>query len=256
LLVLILAVIVLVLLGGAFLVSFQRSKGVYDEYLEGVDKKEYVFRDFMPIGFFLNEKLPPAKLLPAKLYKYVYKYEAKIKSRILELHGAKYADYFLMIHNGNKTAIGLTISVGAALLSVIVGAQGDMDACGIFLFAAVAALIGMPLMADKGLNDKIEKRRMTLQKEFPDFINKLTLLVNAGMTISKAWEKIVTDNQKNTPLYREMPYAIECGEMRKNVAKRLGEEASTKILIPLMIMFVGIIIIVATPAILSFSSGM
>ena len=44
--------------------------------------------------------------------------------------------------------------------------------------------------------------------------------------------------------------------MRKSVAKRLGEEASTKILIPLMIMLVGIIIIVATPAILSFSSGM
>ena len=45
----------------------------------------------------------------------------------------------------------------------------------------------------------------------------------------------------------------ECWEMRKNAAKKLGEEASTKILIPLMIMFVGIIVIVCTPAVLSIS---
>ena len=48
----------------------------------------------------------------------------------------------------------------------------------------------------------------------------------------------------------------ECWEMRKAAAKQMGEEASTKILLPLMIMFVGIILIVATPAVLSFSAGM
>lgn len=48
----------------------------------------------------------------------------------------------------------------------------------------------------------------------------------------------------------------ECWEMRKAAAKQMGEEAGTKILLPLMIMFLGIILIVATPAVLSFSSGM
>ena len=44
--------------------------------------------------------------------------------------------------------------------------------------------------------------------------------------------------------------------MRKNAARQLGEEASTKILIPLMIMFLGIVLIVSTPAVLSMTSGM
>jgi tight adherence protein C len=303
---LIIAIVLLAVLGLVFLFSLIKSKGVYDEYLEMVDKKDYAFKDLMPIGLFLNEKINMRKILPAKLYKYLYKYESAIKGRIIELYGIKYTDYYLMIHNGNKIAICLTVATGAALLSVIMGFQGDSSNCGIFLFASLAALIGLPLLSDKGLNDKIEKRRLELQKEFPEFINKLTLLVNAGMTISKAWEKIVVDNKKNTPLYNEMHYALgeiragkpeaiayeefgrrckikeiirfvsvivlnlkkggadvvpvlkvqamECWEMRKNVAKRLGEEAATKILIPLMIMFVGILIIVATPAIMSFGN--
>jgi len=44
--------------------------------------------------------------------------------------------------------------------------------------------------------------------------------------------------------------------MRKSAAKQLGEEAGTKVLIPMMIMFIGIIVIVVTPAIMSFGSGM
>ena len=143
--------------------------------------------------------------------------------------------------------------------------------------------------------------------EFPEFVNKLTLLVNAGMTISRAWEKIINENKKNHILYSEMQYALmeikagkperiayeefarrcrvkevtkfvsvivmnlrrgggevipvlreqgnECWEMRKNAARQLGEEAGTKILIPLMIMFLGIVLVVATPAVLGMTSG-
>lgn len=177
-----------------------------------------------------------------------------------------------------------------------------------FSFAAVVAAIGLPFLTDRGLDEEIAKRRLKIQLEFPEFVNKLTLLVNAGMTISKAWEKVITDNKKDTVLYQEMNYALaeiksgrpesvayeefarrckvkevtkfvsvivmnlrrggaevvpvlrqqgtECWEMRKAAAKQMGEEASTKILLPLMIMFVGIILIVATPAVLSFNMGM
>ncbi len=43
----------------------------------------------------------------------------------------------------------------------------------------------------------------------------------------------------------------ECWITRKNTAKILGEEASTKLLLPLMIMFIAILMIVMTPAILA-----
>lgn len=305
---LIFSVMLCVLFCGMFLTTYIKAKGKYDEYIESLDKKEYSFKDFLPIGLYINEKISLKKYLPSSIYKYIYKYSNGINIKIRELYGVKYCDYFFMIHNANKISIALTMASGVSLLAVIMGIQGDSSNCTIFVIAAIVAMIGMPIMIDKGLNDKIEKRRLSLQLEFPDFINKLTLLVNAGMTISKAWEKIVIDNRKNSPLYIEMTYALseikagkpeaiayeefgrrckvkeiirfvsviilnlkkggadvvpvlkvqamECWEMRKALAQRVGEEASTKILIPLMIMFVGIIIIVATPAILSFRVGM
>lgn len=48
--------------------------------------------------------------------------------------------------------------------------------------------------------------------------------------------------------------ANECWDLRKHTAKRLGEEASTKLLLPLMLMFLAILIIVGTPALLALNN--
>lgn len=173
----------------------------------------------------------------------------------------------------------------------------------IFLIFGVAILIIIAYAADNDLNKKIRKRRNKLQLDFPDFLNRLSLLVNAGMTVSRAWIKISEDANKKGPLYDEIALTVseiksgkseiiayedfalrckvpeitklvsiieqnlkkgskelvsilkfqasDCWQMRKNVAKRLGEEASTKMLLPLMLMFSAIILIVATPAIMA-----
>lgn len=303
--VLIIAIILCIIVCGVFLFAYSKSKGQYEDYIEGLDKKEYALIDLIPLGIFINEMNILQKVVPAKLYKYIHKYNNGIYAKVLEISGIKYSDYYFMIHNANKTTFSLVVSAGVSLFSVITALQADYSTATFFIFITVISLFAMPFLVDNSINDKIEKRRLNLQMEFPEFINKLTLLVNAGMTISKAWEKIVMDNKKKSVLYIEMQFALaeiqsgkpeavayeefarrckvkeiikfvsviilnlkkggadvvpvlkiqamECWEMRKSVAKRLGEEASTKILIPLMIMFVGIIIIVATPAILSFS---
>lgn len=292
--------------GSVFLVSYMKSKGQYDEYIDNLDKKEYGFKDFIPIGIYLNEINILQKVLPAQIYKYVFKYNSTILSKLIELHGVQYSQFYCLIHNANKTAVSLLVACGGTLLATIMGLQGDVDNASIFTFIGIGVAGLLFYMSDKSLEDKIKERRLAIQLEFPDFVNKLILLVNAGMTISKAWEKVVSDNKKETSiLYTEMRYAVaeiksgkpeaiayeefarrckikeiikfvsviimnikkggaevvptlkvqadECWEMRKSAAKRIGEEASTKVLIPLMIMFVGILIIVATPAVLSFS---
>lgn len=304
----IVAGIVCVLFAGTFLFAFFKSKGVYDEYLDSVDKKEFPLKDFFPIGYYLNDLNLTEKFMPAKIYSYFYKYKMKVKQNIIEIYGIKYSDYYLMLHNANRTAMGVTMAAAASLVGVIVSAGGDSATGAVFIMLAFAALIGMPIVVDKSLDDKIKKRRLAIQMEFPEFVNKMTILVNAGMTISRAWEKIATETKKDTPLFREMQYTVgeirsgkpeavayeefarrckikeiikfvsvvvlnlkkggaevvpvlkaqgmECWEMRKSAAKQLGEEAGTKVLIPMMIMFVGIILIVVTPALMSFIGGM
>ena len=193
-------------------------------------------------------------------------------------------------------------------MGMIMVVQGDASTGLMFTGAAAAAFLGLPFLVDESLKEEVTKRRRSIQMEFPEFVSKLTLLVGAGMTISRAWEKIINENRREHVLYDEMRYALmeiravkpeavayeefarrcrvkevtkfvsvvvmnlrrggsevlpvlreqgsECWEMRKSAAKQMGEEAGTKIMIPLMIMFLGIVLIVSTPAVLSMTSGM
>ena len=265
------SILICVIFVGNFLLCYLRSKGKYDEYMEYVDKEEYGLKDFIPLGLLKAESTWTEKIMPMQL----------------------------------KTILA---SAMAAIMGMIMSVQGDTSNGALLSVIAIAANFMVPFLVDTSLKESIEKRRRSIQMEFPEFVNKLTLLVNAGMTISKAWEKIINENKKEHILYDEMRYSLmeikagkpeavayeefarrcrvkevtkfvsvivmnlkrggsevvpvlkaqgnECWEMRKNAARQLGEEASTKILIPLMIMFMGIVLIVSTPAVLSMTSGM
>lgn len=176
---------------------------------------------------------------------------------------------------------------------------------------------------DYDLEKKIIKKNSQMLMDYPEIIDKITLLLGAGMTIKGAWERIATEyNQKLERLlnnkkvkinkkyedhkryaYEEilitwhelqngeseakvyerfgrrtklLPYlkfssliaqnlqkgsngllellkfeAIEAFEDRKQMAKRLGEEAGTKLLGPMMIMLAVVLFIIIVPAFLS-----
>jgi tight adherence protein C len=46
----------------------------------------------------------------------------------------------------------------------------------------------------------------------------------------------------------------ECWELRKNVAKQLGETASSKLMIPLVLMLLAVVLICVAPVIIEFRS--
>lgn len=171
----------------------------------------------------------------------------------------------------------------------------------LLLLLAMASLVMYTI--DNDIKTKISKRRRTLQYELPDFINKLILLINSGMTVSQAIRKILKHNQKSSPLYDELmivmldiqggrteqqsleAFAERCHiseatkfvsvvlqnirkgnaelvmvlrlqshefwEIRKNIARQLGEEASTKLLFPMLVILLVVLLIVLTPAVMA-----
>ncbi len=290
-----------------FILFYFKSKGRYDQYIEYVDKEEYGLKDFIPIGLAMKELSSPERLLPMALRTALARYHNQVYQKVLELRGPRDVEFYHYIHQGYRLTVGLLTAVEGSLMGTIMVFQGSMDGLGLTALAAVS-LVAVPFLVDASLEEQIKERRLLIQMEFPEFVNKLTLLVNAGMTISKAWEKIIHENKKDHILYQEMQYALaevkagkpepiayeefarrchvkevtkfvsvivmnlkrggsevvpvlreqgrECWEMRKNAAREMGEQAGTKILIPMMIMFLGIVLIVATPAVLSMTSGM
>lgn len=284
-------IVVLVVFSTILVILYALSAGTYAVVVQSLDKKTYPLKIVFPIGLYLLESFK---------YSFNTTYDRRLLAAITELHGHKQAVFLLKIHWGGKISLMLL----SLLFAVFIGTVSVPDA-GYVLFCVLLP-VGIAYFNDRDLFEKVKKRRLAIQLDFPDFVNKLTLLINAGMTVSKAWEKIAADSSSQTPLYRELNLALqdirsgmpehkayeefakkcrvpvitrfisvilqnirkgnaelvpilrvfanECWELRKNTAKRYGEEASTKMLLPMMLMFVAILLIVGMPAVLALKN--
>ncbi len=180
------------------------------------------------------------------------------------------------------------------------------------LLIGVILAIVIWIFGDKDLEKQMKLRKEQMLLDYPEIINKFTLLVNAGMTVKQAWNKIGEDYKAKTQqkhnkkryAYEEilttshelklglpenlayeqygrriglisyikfgslisqnlkkgnkgftellMKEAIEAFEDRKEIAKRLGEEAGTKLLVPMMLMLIIVFLMIMIPAFWSF----
>ncbi len=281
--------IALLILSGSIIMLYVLSAAKYSVTLRSIDKKQYPFKDISPIGMYLLD-----------LFKCSFNssYNRRLLAAITELNGRKASFELLRVHWGSKIALMLLSLVFALFIGAVSMVQGGLY----FLFCA-ALPIGIAYFSDRDLFEKVRRRRSSIQLEFPDFANKLTLLINAGMTVSRAWERVAMDSSKDTPIFVELRQTLqdirsgiaehkayeefskrcgvpvitrfisvilqnlrkgnaelvpilrvfsnECWELRKNTARKYGEEASTKLLMPMLLMLIAILIIVGMPAVLA-----
>ena len=172
---------------------------------------------------------------------------------------------------------------------------------------ALGAAIAAYLFTDRDLHEKLEKRRKSLHREYPEIVHKLALFVGAGMTTRGAFQKIAGDYEaklaaggRASPAYEEMLYT--CRELRSGVSegrsyehfgrrtglqeyvrlstllmqnlkrgnsallerlreeadkaweeqlqqgRRMGEEAGTKLLVPMVMMLAVVMVMIMVPA--------
>lgn len=196
-----------------------------------------------------------------------------------------------LITMGLLTAIFIVIfMIGQASLALII--------------ISILLPVMIPMLKMKQLDRKIKLMKRQMIMELPVFLNKLTLLVNAGETIQKAMIRCASKYEQieDHPFAREMnlmtkqlsnlyplaqildEFSRRCGiqevsvfasavsmnhkrggeefvaslrqlshelwEKRKSMVKMLGEEASGKMVFPLLVIFLVVMIIVGAPAIM------
>jgi len=107
---------------------------------------------------------------------------------------------------------------------------------GIQIFAAAVLISGLfYVFYQRSLDEALVKRQEEILMDFPDVVTKLTLLINAGMTFSRAWNKVVSDYQdridRQRPLYEEMVTTrvqIRNGMPEREALEEFGRRTGSK----------------------------
>lgn len=223
-------------------------------------------------------------------YSFTSKGERKRKQQIALIYGDKHAEYYLRVNAAERWTLSfLLLLIGFALY----GITADLLIIFVFVMFAFTAYYYVSTLPDSILTRKKNK----ILNDFADVVSKLALLVNAGMIMKEAWEKVAYTG--DSELYQEMQRAVvnmnngmsevdaytefatrctspeikkftstiiqglvkgnrelvemikqqsrEIWDAKRHRVKQQGEKAASKLLIPICIMFVGILIMIIVP---------
>lgn len=251
------------------------------ELFEELNDQDYPFHEVYFVGY------RAAQLLKIN---YKNKQARNLRRQLGALYEAKYADYYLRVVYAQRYTMGLTVMAFAAPLYCLSGSAA--------LFAVMlAGGIAAYFYYGKATQDLIEKKKEDILSDFSDVVSKLALLVNSGMILTDAWEKI-SESSEGT-IYEEMrrsvaemkngvastdafqkfgqrcmlleirkftstliqglirgnrelsqmltQQSVEVWEMKKQLVKRKGELADSKLLLPMCLTFAGILVMVIIP---------
>ena len=151
----------------------------------------------------LNLFVPAAlKLMALLKHKYDTMYERKICMKLRELYGDKNHQARMKLFMARKVVYLWLSLIFLTFTGLIVRID---ETYAVFCAAVITLLFFAP---DKQLDNAIKKRIRAFQLEFPEFLNKLVLLVNAGLTVRSAFVKTVTSSGKDSPLYKELSQVV------------------------------------------------
>lgn len=211
-------VYLIILTGITFLYLILNSsvKQRYQKELEAADGKEFSCKGLLPFGLWLFDEIN----IPAGGSYSVFLYQ-----RIVMVYGTRYSGYYLKMHWAEKF---MYLFLGMAIASFLGAASNSGPG-----FIPVIPIAGVLFffLADKNLEEKAKKRKLQLMMDFPVFISKLTLLMNAGMHMRQALERIYADVSVKTPLYTELGTVledIEAGVLESQAWQEFSERCKVK----------------------------
>lgn len=264
-----------------WLFLFFKYRTAYDQMISALDSKQFPLCELYFIGlgfinlFHINLRTDSGK---------------KKEKKIAEVYGERYAYFYHCCIEAGKITYLLTLLPVGFYLGILL----DDNVMAVLGIVAVFAIV---FYLDMQVNNAVENKIDEILSEYPEVLSKLTLLVNAGMVIREAWNRVAQTG--DSYIYKEMQitssemqngvsdmdalynFSQRCGvkeirkfssiltqniqkggselaasmkymnieswEEKKQNAKRKGEIAGQKLMLPLMLMFVGILIMVIVP---------
>lgn len=265
----------------ALFIIFLLAGSKYNNMIEPLNSKEFPLCELYGVGF---------AVLALFRYNYTSKGERKRRQQIALIYGEQHSEYYLRVNAAQRITLTFLLAVVGF---VLYGLVNDYLIIGVFLMFAFTAYYYVATLPQT----KVEKKSTQILSDFADVASKLALLVNAGMIMKEAWEKVAYTGESE--LYQEMQRVCvnmhngmsevdaytefgsrctspeikkftstvvqglvkgnrelvemikqqsrEIWEAKRHRVKQQGEKAASKLLIPICIMFIGIIIMIIIP---------
>lgn len=283
---LLLSGLLLLTLGGSWLVAYQKTRSFYRGY-EGLTMEGLRLVRLSPPMLMLLERVKVSQRFPGVFF--------KVQRAVQKISGSR--------RSGELTLLLLAEALTYSYLFLIFGclmALLSNGATGLAIGSLLSVLVPMALIND--LHRKVQRREQVVLLELPELLNKIVLLVGAGSTVQQAIKLCLERKREQTdhPLYRELlqmqkeweggdsfqqameGFSKRCGiqevsafttsvllnyrrggedfalalrdlshslwEKRKAVGKTLGEQASSKLVFPMVLLFMAVLILVGAPA--------
>lgn len=180
------------ILVAVWVLLFFKYRNQFDGLLDDVDGKTFTLKDLYFIGLGCietYETVTKKRITESE--------RAQLKIQYLsEAFGRENAELYYYVLLSSMISLILTfLPIGLALVCL------TQSLLGLLLGAALAAVL--PYGVYSGISSAVQKKKDSIVSEFPKMVSKLTLLVNAGMLVRRAWDEVANSNFEEA-LYAEM----------------------------------------------------
>ena len=178
----------------AWIFLFFKYKKQYQGMVDEIDGSIFTLKDIYFIGLGAVELFEQVK---QKKISTSDKAIEKMK-QLGEVFGRDNAEMYYYIMVSAEVSLILTVlPVGLLLVCIMQSIMG----------LVLGALMTYALVygVQSSINASVERKKDAIMSEFPKMVSKLTLLINAGMLVNRAWNEVANSNFEDA-LYEEMRF--------------------------------------------------
>ena len=189
-----------------WLVLFFKFRHQYDGLLDEASDKIFTLKEIYFIGLGVIEIY---EMFTGKRIVEGEKAEKRLKDMSI-IFGMASAEMYYYIYRSALISLVITLIPVGLLLGC---ASASLLGLGCGILVAGVLTYGV----HSSIKGAIEREKDSIVDEFPHMVSKLTMLLNAGMLVRRAWDEVANSNYEY-PLYREM----------RNVSKDMLEGKSVE----------------------------
>lgn len=176
----------------AWAILFFKYKSAYEGLLGEVEGKGYIMKDLYFVGLGAieaYEKVTGKKITSSN--------KAAEKMRgLAEIYGRESAELYYYVTVAAQVSLLLTFAPIALLLFCMMKSYIGLLLGFMLTFVMVNGV-------KSSIDAEMASKKDMIVSEFPKMVSKLTLLINAGMLVRRAWDEVAESDYEN-PLYEEM----------------------------------------------------